>query len=102
MWLIREDFTGDVFALLHCFQSLNIAFKKIMVVPWLIWLGGLGASLQTERSPVRFPARAHAWDMDQVLLSWGCGRGSRSMYLSHMDVSLPLFLPPFPSLKVNK
>ena len=25
-------------------------------------------------------------------------RGNRSMFLSHLDVSLPLFLPPLPSL----
>ena len=25
-------------------------------------------------------------------------RSNRSMFLSHMDVSFPLFLPPFPSL----
>ena len=29
-------------------------------------------------------------------------RGKRSMFLSHVDVSLPLFLPPFPSLKKIK
>ena len=28
----------------------------------------------------------------------GAVRGNQSMYLSHMDVSLPLFLPPVPSL----
>ena len=27
-----------------------------------------------------------------------CARGSQSMFLSHIDVSLPLFLPPFPFL----
>ena len=29
-------------------------------------------------------------------------RGNRSMFLSHMNVSLPLFLPPFLSLKIRK
>ena len=29
---------------------------------------------------------------------WERGRRNQSMYLSHIDVSLPLFLPPFPSL----
>ena len=32
----------------------------------------------------------------------GAWRGNRSMFLSHINVSLPLFLPPFPSLKINK
>ena len=27
--------------------------------PWLVWLSELGIVLQTERSPVRFPVRAH-------------------------------------------
>ena len=32
-----------------------------------------------------------------------CTRGNRSMFLSHINVSLLLFLPPFPSLlKINK
>ena len=31
----------------------------------------------------------------------GCARGNQSMFLSHTDVSFPLFLPPF-SLKINK
>ena len=42
-------------------------------------------------------SRAHAWVAAQVP-SWGPARGSQSMYLSHIDISLPLFLPPFPSL----
>ena len=28
--------------------------------PWLVWLSGLSTSLQTKRSPVQFPVRAHA------------------------------------------
>ena len=28
-------------------------------------------------------------------------RGNWSMFLSHIDISLPLFLPPFPSLKIK-
>ena len=51
---------------------------------------------------VRFPVRAHAWVAGQVP-SWGRVRGSQSLYLLHIDVSLPLFLPPFPSpLSKNK
>ena len=29
-------------------------------------------------------------------------RGNKSMFVSHIDVSIPLFIPPFPPLKVNK
>ena len=34
--------------------------------PWLVWLGRLSASLQTDRSPTRFPVGAHAWVEGQV------------------------------------
>ena len=42
---------------------------------------------------VRFPVRACAWVVVQVP-SRGCARGNQLMYLSHIDVCLPLFLPP--------
>ena len=47
--------------------------------------------------------RAHAWVAGQVP-GWGHVRGNQLMFLSHINVSLPLFLPPsLPlSLKVNK
>ena len=48
--------------------------------------------LRTKRSPVRFPVRAHAWAVGQVPSGGPCERQS------HIDVSLPLFLPPFLSL----
>ena len=35
-------------------------------LPWLVWLSGLSASLRINRSPVRFPVRAHAWVAGQV------------------------------------
>ena len=50
--------------------------------PWLMWLSGLGIILQTERSPVQFQVRARAWVAG---------------FLSRIDVSCPLFFPPFPS-----
>ena len=65
--------------------------------PWLVWLSGLSASLQTKGSLVRFPVRAHAWVAGQVS-SWGRVRGNQSTYLLHIDVSLSLFLPSSPSL----
>ena len=72
------------------FLGFKTLLKKLW--PWLVWLSGLNASLQTERSPVQFPVRARAWITDQVL-SWGCARGNWSIFLLHIDVSLPLFLP---------
>ena len=41
--------------------------------PWLLQLSGLSASLQTKRSLVRFPVRAHAWVADLVPI-WGRAR----------------------------
>ena len=70
---------------------------KIKAEPWLVWLTGLSAGLQTERSMVRFPVRAHAWVVGQVP-SWRHVRASQLMFLWHIAVSLPLILSPFPSL----
>ena len=41
-------------------------YYKVLLKPWLVWLSGLTASLQTKGLPVRFPLRAHAWVMSQV------------------------------------
>ena len=30
-------------------------------MPWLVWLSGLNAGLQTKGSLVRFPVRGHVW-----------------------------------------
>ena len=45
--------------------------------------------LQTKGSLVLFPVRAHTWIVVQV----------PSVGQPHIDVSLPLFLPPFPLSK---
>ena len=53
-----------------------------------------------ERSLVRFLVRAHVWVGGLVS---GEGMYKRQlMNVSHIDVSLPLFLPPFPSLESIK
>ena len=75
----------------------NKKFLKKGKQPWLVWLSGLSASRRTKRSPVRFPLRTHAWVVGQTP-SWRCVGGNQSMYFSHIDVSLSLFLPLFPSL----
>ena len=68
------------------------------MVPWLGWLSGLSARLQTKKLLVQFPVLAHAWLAGQVP-SWGQhARGNWWMYLLHINVSLPLFLPSFPTL----
>ena len=64
---------------------LTLSTEKAQKQPWLVWLSGLRPGMWTERLPVQFQVRAHAWVAGQVP-SWG--RGNRSMYISHTDVSL--------------
>ena len=49
---------------------------KNFLQPWLVQLSGLSAGLQTRRSPVQFPVRAHAWVSGQVP-SGGQARGKQ-------------------------
>ena len=82
-----------------CLTLLDIVLglSKELLYPWLVWLSGLSARLQTERLPVQFPGRAQAWVASQVL-SRGRERGIPiAVSLSHY-VSLLFFHPPFPSL----
>ena len=55
-----------------------------------MWLDGLIAGLQNRESLVQFLVRAHAWVAGQVA-------GEVHERQPHTDVSLPLFLLPFPS-----
>ena len=66
--------------------------------PWLVWLSGLSASLQTKGLLVQFPVRAHAWIAGQV------SGGRVYERQPHIDVSLSPSLPPsLPiRLKINK
>ena len=75
----------------------HMFYLKYQHMLWVVWLSGLSADLQTERSPVRFPVRTHAWVAGQVP-SWEYVRVNRWMHLSHTDVPLPLLLLPFPPL----
>ena len=81
--------------LLYKKACTNCEKKKKM--PWLVWLSGLSTGLWTKRWPVQFPVRARAWVVGQFL-SWGHVWGNQSMFFSHINISFPLFLPPFPSL----
>ena len=56
--------------------------------PWLVWLGGLSAGLQTKGSPVGPPVRAHAWGAGQVP-SRGCVRGNHRVTFFSLSFSLP-------------
>ena len=66
-----------------------------------MWLIGLRVGLRTKGSLVQFPVRARAWVEGQLPGGWG-GKGVACERQPHIDVSLPPFLPPFPSLKINK
>ena len=83
-------------------NSISLHWKKRKAVkPWLVWLNGLSACLQTKRSLVRFPVRAHSWVVDQVP-SWECAGGNwLMMFLSHINVFLPLPLHSPLSLKIK-
>ena len=65
--------------------------------PWLVWLSGLGAGLQTKRLSVW----AQTWVAGQ-LRSWVRARGNQSMFLSYVNFSLPLSLSLPLSVKINK
>ena len=67
------------------------------MLPWLVWLSGLNASLQTKGSLVRFPVRAHAWVVGQVP-STGRMRGNHTLIF----LSLSLFLFPLSLKIINK
>ena len=67
------------------------------MLPWLVWLSGLSASLQTEGLPIRFLVRAHAWVLGLVPGSGMYGRQLIDVSLLY-QASLLLFLPPFPFL----
>ena len=83
-----------------CLSSFFSSFgfqEQTCFYPWLVWLSGLSAGLQTKKSPVHIPVRAHTWVVGQVP-SWatdGC-ISHTSMFLPSPSLSLPL------SIKINK
>ena len=56
---------------------------KLLGKLWLVWFSGLSNGLQTKRSLVQFPVRAHAWVAGQVPQLGACKR-------QLIDVSLAL------------
>ena len=89
--------------------TLHNSLSKAYFLPWPPWLSWLSVVLQSKSSSVWFPVRAHAW----VAVGSGVGKWGESWLgrlweapdrcISHTSVFLSLsFLPPFPSLKINK
>ena len=70
-------------------MSLNplIEGKKIKG-PWLVWLSGLSAGLQTKGWPDLFPVLAHAWAAGQVPSGGHVRVNHRLMFLC-LSFSLP-------------
>ena len=62
------------------------------ILPWLVWLSGLSANLQTERLRVRFLVRAHAWVAGQVPSGgmWEVANGHVSRTLISLSLPSPL------------
>ena len=80
-------------ALLYVTSCFSLAAFKILW-PWLLWLSGLSAGLQTKGLLIRFLARAHAWVAGHVL-SRGCMRSNHTLMFLR-----PLSFPSFS--KINK
>ena len=66
-------------------------------MPWSLWLIWLGVTLQIEGLLVPFLVGARAWFAGSVS-SPARARGNQLMFLSHIDASLPFFVPPSPSI----
>ena len=86
----KQEATDQCFSVTSMFLSLFLPFphflKKISA-PWLVWLSGLSASLQTKGLLVQFPVRAHAWIVGQVP-SGGHVRGNHTLMFLSLSFSL--------------
>ena len=76
----------------YYFTPIQVTFIFLKKEPCLVWLSGLSMGLRTKGLLVQFPVGAHAWVAGQVPQ---CGAYKRQ---PNIDVSLHLFLPPFPSV----
>ena len=73
-------------------EERNIDVSKKRPLALAVWLSALSAGLGPKGSLVRFPMRTHVWVADWIPSGRACDRQA------HIDVFLPLFLSPFPSL----
>ena len=81
------------------FQATHLILNLTILLPWLVWLSVLGVLLQTES--YQFDAwSGHMPALWARSLDGGVWRQLIGVFLSHR-CSLPVFLPPFPSLKIN-
>ena len=68
-------------------EDLTIV-SRMETDPWLVWLSGLSASLQTKGLLVQFPVRPHAWVAGQVP-SRVCERGNHTLMFLSFSFSFP-------------
>ena len=54
----------------------------------MVWLSGLSAGLRIKGLLVRFPVRAHAWDVSQVS-SRGRAKGNPTLMFLSLSFSVP-------------
>ena len=81
--------------------DLNLPTSRIKLEPWLVWLSGLSAGLQTERLLVWFPVRAHARVAEDRSLVGSVQEATDRCFSHHcFSPSLPLSFPP--SLKISE
>ena len=74
-------------------QKIENLFEKIALVGVAQWIE---CQSKNQRVISSVPSQRISWILGQIP-SGEHVRGNRSMYLSHIDISLPLFLPPLHS-----
>ena len=84
----------------HTLNTSSIfLIKRIIFWPWLVWPGWASSCklkvCQVDSASGHMPA---LWVRSPV---GAPVRGNWLMFLSHIDVSPPLFIPPFPSQKIK-
>ena len=81
-------------------KAKNCGFERKGLVPTGVAQSG-GHHSAKPKATGSIPARGTQMGCGLVPIRV-CERGNQSMFLSHMDISLPLFLPPSLSLSKNK
>ena len=76
-------------------QTILTVLTMVGLLPWLVWFSSWVLACKSKGHWFNSQSRAHAWVAGQVP-SRGYARGN------HTLMFLSLFLPPFPSLKINK
>ena len=99
-------FTAELFTIVKIWKQLKcpsvVEWIKKWWYPWPGWLSSLGVILQSKRSPVWFPVRAHSCVLSLVPGQGTYERQPINVSLSHRCFS-PSLSPCLPfSLKINK